>query len=163
VSVLSESVALDPALQQACDALLDRLHWEGVAMVECKQDLDRGGWCVIEINGRFWGSLQLAIDSGVDFPVHLVASALGQPAVAPPAWRVGRRLRWEFGDLDHLLLRLFKSRDALMLPAEAPGRAGALLQFLTHRPGRDRCEVFRLTDPMPFVGECAVRSGLRRR
>lgn len=162
VSVLSESVALDPALQAACDALLERLDWQGVAMVECKEDPDGGGWRVIEINGRFWGSLQLAIDAGVDFPALLVAAALGRATGAPPAWVAGRRLRWEWGDVDHLLIRLRRSRAYLSLPAEAPGRLGAAVRFLVHLPGRDRLEVFRLSDPGPFLSECAARLGLRR-
>ena len=159
VSVLSESIALDPELQRACDALLDRLDWDGVAMLECKEDLDRGGWRAIEINGRFWGSLQLAIDAGVDFPALLVRSALGLPPGDPPEWRVGQRLRWEWGDVDHLLIRMLRSRHRLSLPADAPGRLSALLRFFAHRPGRDRLELLRLDDPKPFLGECVARLG----
>ena len=162
VSVLSESIELDDRLQAACDALLDRLQWEGVAMVECKEDLDFGGWRVMEINGRFWGSLQLAVDCGVDFPAHLIRSALRSDATVPPDWFVGRRLRWEWGDIDHLLIRLLRSRESLRLPAEAPGRAKAILRFLMYRPGRDRLEVLRLADPLPFLGECAARMGVVR-
>jgi hypothetical protein len=36
-------------------------------MVEFKDD-GVNPPCLMEINGRFWGSLQLAIDAGVDFP-----------------------------------------------------------------------------------------------
>ena len=80
--------------QRACDALLDRLEWQGVAMVECKRDLDRGGWRAMEINGRFWGSLQLAVDAGVDFPRLLAAAALsGPPVLGGPAARLATRPR----------------------------------------------------------------------
>ena len=37
-------------------------------MVEFKHDERDGVPKLMEINGRFWGSLQLAIDAGVDFP-----------------------------------------------------------------------------------------------
>lgn len=161
VSVLSESIAVPPALMDACDRLLERLDWQGVAMVECKEDRERGGWKVMEINGRFWGSLQLAIDAGVDFPALLVAAARGDALPpSPPAWRVGARLRWEWGDVDHLLIRLRRSATQLALPPGAPSRLGAIGAFLRHRPGRDRCEVMRLTDPLPFVGETLGRLGL---
>ncbi|MCC7001348.1 MAG: ATP-grasp domain-containing protein [Gemmatimonadaceae bacterium] len=153
VSVLSESIALPAALQQACETLLDALQWQGVAMVECKEDAERGGWRVMEINGRFWGSLQLAIDSGVDFPALLLRAADGDTMPAPPAWRVGQRLRWEWGDVDHLLLRLRRSKAVLQLPPETPGRMAAVMAFLGHRPFRDRFEVLRWDDPMPFVAE----------
>lgn len=162
VSVFRESIALAPDVASACDRLLDALDWQGVAMIEGKADLDRGGWRVMEINGRFWGSLQLAVDAGVDFPRLLLDAVTGQAPSDPPPWREGVRLRWEWGDVDHLLIRLRRSRAALRLPADAPGRAKALFQFLTHLPGRDRLEVFRLSDPLPFVAETLMRLGLGR-
>ena len=69
VSVLSESVALDPQLLAHAERLLEALKWHGVAMLEFKRDARDGVSKLLEINGRFWGSLQLAVDSGVDFPV----------------------------------------------------------------------------------------------
>ena len=45
-----------------------RLKWHGVAMVEFKRDARDGVSKLLEINGRFWGSLQLSVDAGVDFP-----------------------------------------------------------------------------------------------
>lgn len=162
VSVFRESISLDPALERACEALLDRLGWDGVAMVELKRDLDRGGWRVMEINGRFWGSLQLAVDAGVDFPVLLVRAVLGEKAASPPVWREGVRLRWEWGDMDHVLLRMLRSKRRLRLPSEAPSRLGAVRAFLTHRPGSDRLEMLRMSDPMPFFAETLSRLGVVR-
>jgi predicted ATP-grasp superfamily ATP-dependent carboligase len=162
VSVYSESVPVDPALQQQCEGLLDRLQWDGVAMVECKRDLDYGGWRIMEINGRFWGSLQLAVFSGVDFPRLLAQAALGAPVGPPPSWRAGVRMRWEWGDVDHLLVRLRRSRERLSLPPDAPGRLGALAAFLAVHPGRDHLEVFRVRDPLPFVVETLARMGIAR-
>jgi len=162
VSVYRESILPDPAVMAACERLLDALNWEGVAMIEGKRDLASGAWRVMEINGRFWGSLQLAIDAGVDFPSLLVRAVLGDQVGDPPAWTPGVRLRWEWGEVDHLLIRMRRSREALNLPADAPGRVGALLRFLAHIPGRDRCEVFRFGDPMPFVVESLARLGIAR-
>lgn len=160
VSVFRESIALDAGWQRSCDALLDRLDWQGVAMVECKRDLDRGGWRAMEINGRFWGSLQLAIDAGVDFPRLLAGATLSEAVTAPSDWKAGMRLRWEWGDVDHLLIRMMRSAAELSLPSDAPSRAGAIAAFLTHRFGTDRLEVFRAGDPMPFVIESLHWFGL---
>lgn len=161
VSVLSESIALDADLQRRCDALLDRLEWRGVAMIELKRDLDRGGWKVIEINARFWGSLQLAIDAGADFPALLASGAdVSVSAGAAREWRLGVRLRWEWGDFDNLLLRLFRSRRRLRLPLEVPGRLRAVSGFFHHRFGSDRLEVLRLRDPLPFLLETLQRLGV---
>jgi len=162
VSVYRESIAADAVALAGCERLLDALGWEGVAMIEGKRDDERGGWRVMEINGRFWGSLQLAIEAGVDFPALLVGAVLGDPPVPVPEWREGVRLRWEWGEVDHLLIRLRRSREQLRLSADAPGRLGALGAFLAHRIGRDRLEVFRWNDPLPFVVESLTRAGVLR-
>lgn len=162
VSVYRESIAAEPSVLAACDGLLDALQWEGVAMIEGKRDAATGRWYVMEINGRFWGSLQLAIDAGVDFPALLARAVLDRSAAAPPSWRAGVRLRWEWGDIDHLLLRMLRSNQRLSLPDDAPGRIATLLQWLSLRPGRDRLEVLRLRDPLPFVVETLERVGLAR-
>lgn len=153
VSVYRESIDVDPAVLAGCERLLDALDWQGVAMIEGKRDLESGAWRVMEINGRFWGSLQLAIDAGVDFPSLLMRALLGAPPEPVPTWRSGVRLRWELGELDHLLLRLRRSREGLGLDATAPSRLAALGAFFTHQFGRDRLEVFRLSDPAPFAVE----------
>ena len=48
--------------------LLRAIGWHGVAMVEFKHNPDTGAFRLIEINGRFWGSLPLAVAAGADFP-----------------------------------------------------------------------------------------------
>jgi predicted ATP-grasp superfamily ATP-dependent carboligase len=159
VSVYREAIAIDPALGAAGARLLESLGWNGVAMVECKREAATGTYYIIEVNARFWGSLQLAIDAGVDFPSLLVACALEQPVAPVPAYRVGLRSRWEWGEVDHLYLRL-KLRE----PGESVLRAlaGGLAGLVRHRPGRDRCEVLRLRDPGPFAVESLRRLGLLR-
>jgi predicted ATP-grasp superfamily ATP-dependent carboligase len=57
------------------DKVLSTLRWYGVAMVEFKLDQDRK-LKLMEVNPRFWGSLQLAILAGVDFPWLLYKLAL---------------------------------------------------------------------------------------
>jgi len=153
VSVYRESIAPPPDALAHAEALLEALDWQGVAMVEFKCDERAGTPYLMEINGRFWGSLQLAIDAGVDFPRLLVEAALGKLPGRPVEGRPGVRLRWLLGDLDHLLLRLRKSRAELALGTDAPGRLRALGSFLLPwRPG-ERWEVLRPGDPRPFGRE----------
>ena len=40
-------------------------------MVEFKVNPETGEWVFIEVNGRFWGSLPLAVAAGADFPLAL--------------------------------------------------------------------------------------------
>jgi predicted ATP-grasp superfamily ATP-dependent carboligase len=153
VSVYRESIVADPGLVARSRALLDRFDWQGVAMIEYKLDAATGTPYLMEINGRFWGSLQLAVDAGVDFPCLLVRSATGEPVVPVTAYRIGVRSRWWLGDLDHLLARLRRSDAELALPPGSPSRLRAVLDFLTlWRPG-DRSEVCRWSDPAPALHE----------
>jgi len=146
VSVLSQSVPVDQALGSYARLLLDHAGWHGVAMVEFKVTPD-GKPFLMEINTRFWGSLQLAIDAGIDFPWLLYQIASGEKIDPVEDYRIGVRLRWLLGDLDHLYLVL---RD--------PGFSGlekikAVAAFLTPSPFNTRHEVNRWNDMGPFWWE----------
>jgi predicted ATP-grasp superfamily ATP-dependent carboligase len=153
VSVLSESVPVDSRLEDEARRLLGPLGWHGVAMLEYKQDAATGSRFLIEANGRFWGSLQLAVDAGVDFPYLACELALGRRPDESATYRVGVMNRWLLGDLDHLLLRLFHGhRDRSLLGPQA-SRLRVLVDFLkVTRPGVGD-QVARADDPRPFLYE----------
>jgi predicted ATP-grasp superfamily ATP-dependent carboligase/protein-tyrosine-phosphatase len=154
VSVLCESMPLRAALVDHAQRILQSTGWHGVAMVEFKLDAKSGIAYLMEVNGRFWGSLQLAIDAGVDFPwllYQLATAGAAQPPAAPYA--TGVRSRWWLGDLDHLLLRLRKADRELNLPPGAPSRWSALGSFLRAWDPRTKGDVLRLRDPRPGVHE----------
>lgn len=146
VSVYRESITPPTELLAAGTKLLKALRWQGVAMVECKHDLDTGRYVFMEVNGRLWGSLQLAIDAGVDFPALLVSCARGARPTPVHGYRVGVRSRWFWGDVDHLYLRLRNGGGVA-------GKLRAVREFLRFRPGRDREEIWRWRDPLPFLLE----------
>ncbi|MBW0146444.1 carboxylate--amine ligase [Marinobacter arenosus] len=142
VSVLSESAPLDDSLRVSAEKLLESVGWHGVAMVEFRVDHNGTGY-LMEVNPRFWGSLQLAIDSGIDFPwwLYLVCTNKRPPEVV---WR-HRRVRWILGDLDRLFIVLksptskYSAREKLI----------EIFRFL--KPGaRTRHEVNRWNDLKPF-------------
>jgi len=100
-STLRES-ARDAALEDAAVRLLRHIGWTGVAMVEFKRRQD--GFHLMEINPRFWGSLALAVDAGVNFPLLLVKWARGEAFEPVTAWKSGIRARVFFpGDVMHYL------------------------------------------------------------
>jgi hypothetical protein len=147
VSVLCESTALDPTLLRLARELLDDAGWHGVAMVEFKVSELEGPF-LMEVNTRFWGSLQLAIDADIDFPTLLLQQELGEPLPVAPHYHLGRRLRWFLGDLDRLYLlisgyRGYGTRAVLR----------GLLDFILPRPFATRHEIFRWSDPRPAVRE----------
>jgi len=148
VSVCAESVEADSTTVAQAEALLAALNWCGPAMVEFKEDAQSGVRYLMEINGRFWGSLQLAIDAGVDFPALLVGAALGRPLSPPPHYTVGLRERWWWGEVDHLIARLRSERNDTALPSLGK----AVWDFLVNR-SRAQNEVFRRDDPWPAIVE----------
>ena len=146
VSVLSESVAVDPILLKHAKALLDEAQWHGVAMVEFKVHPD-GTPYLMEINTRFWGSLQLAIDAGVDFPWLLAQLANDDHPKPVENYKTGRRLRWLLGDVDNLYLILRDNKYSRQ------DKITAILHFLTPSPFKTRHEVNRWEDIRPFLFE----------
>jgi predicted ATP-grasp superfamily ATP-dependent carboligase len=171
VSVLCESIRVPAEMRDDASRLLGGLGWHGVAMLEYKTDA-AGDRYLIEVNGRFWGSLQLAVDAGVDFPYLSGQLALGRRPDLPASYRVGVRSRWLLGDLDHLLSRLLHAPGELALPPGAPSRARALIDFASStRPGVGD-QVASGDDPGPFLHElsqyarsvwASAGSGARRR
>jgi predicted ATP-grasp superfamily ATP-dependent carboligase len=147
VSVLCQSMPVDPALVDQAAVLLGPLRWHGVAMLEYKQDRNSGTLFLMEVNGRFWGSLQLAVDAGVDFPHLCCQLALQRPFDSPSDYTIGLRSRWLLGDFDHLFLRLcHPPRD---LPADAPSKLRSLIEFSKPWRRRLRHEIFRRDDARP--------------
>ncbi|HVH09432.1 MAG TPA: hypothetical protein VM736_06520 [Gemmatimonadales bacterium] len=160
VSVYRESIALNPEVLAAGTALLTKLDWQGVAMIEGKRERDTGRFVFMEVNGRLWGSLQLALDAGVDFPALLVRCALGEKVALIRRYAVGVRSRWFWGDVDQLYLRVTRRPAELHLENGDGSRLTALRQFLRIRPGRDREEIWRWRDPAPFLVETLQWTGL---
>jgi predicted ATP-grasp superfamily ATP-dependent carboligase len=132
--------------------LLDDLHWHGVAMVEFKQDAADGLPKLMEINGRFWGSLQLAIDAGVDFPALLV-SAIASPPRPQEPYRVGVRSRWFWGDVDSLLTTFVAGGEAAW-PGQVKRRT-ALAGFVRFRGANLHYDNPKWDDPWPWAVESA--------
>ena len=116
-------------------------------MLELKVDVRDGTPRIMEMNPRFWGSLALAVASGVGL-APLSSGARG--AAAQPAGLPARRQEpLGLGDLDHLVIRL-GGREEADLPPGSPTRLGAVIRFLNPFAGRP--EVFALGDPEPLRG-----------
>lgn len=157
VSVLSESVPVDPTMQSAATKLLDAVHWTGVAMIEFRVAED-GTPYLMEVNGRFWGSLQLAIDCGVDFPWLLYRLAHNLPTAPLASYVAGRRLRWLLGDLDSLLIEMATPSSTFT------HKARSIVTF-TKSFADMHCqqEILRLHDPRPAMVEVRQWLGALRK
>ncbi len=104
-STLAESI-YHPRLKELGLKLLKALNWNGVAMVEFKLDQQDNEFKLMEINPRFWGSLNLPVASGVDFPYLFCLLAMKQDFEPVFKYKEGIKFRWLFpGDFMHLLAK----------------------------------------------------------
>jgi hypothetical protein len=119
-------------------------------MVEFKIDRESGVPKLMEINGRFWGSLPLAVLAGVDFPYLYYRLAQGLDVERRRDHCEGVVSRHFMGDLHHLYSALFK-RDPMRALAY-PKRRQAFLDFL-RLPRGCKSDVLDHCDVMPAVAE----------
>ncbi len=101
-SSLRESMQLSEEMKDLAKRLAEKLSWSGVMMIELKQDKKTGRLFLIEINARFWGSLFLAIKSGVDFPYLLYKMRNNLPIDSEETkYESGVQARHFVSDLSH--------------------------------------------------------------
>jgi len=152
VSVLCESAEKNPDAWRMAKTLLDHMAWHGVAMVEFKVSAE-GTPYLMEVNARFWGSLQLAIDAGVDFPWLLYQLATGRDVEPVNGYVLGVKSRWLWGDFK----RLCKVLAGSELPPglRFPRSMRSIVQFFNFFDSHTRCEESRWHDLKPFFLELA--------
>jgi hypothetical protein len=66
-----------PRLRSAADAFVGQVGWRGQFMLELLEDAEGRAW-FMELNGRPWGSMALAVRRGLHYPSWTVALAEGQ-------------------------------------------------------------------------------------
>jgi predicted ATP-grasp superfamily ATP-dependent carboligase len=127
----------DERLLKYGKALLDKLQWNGVAMIEFKKDEKSNEYKLMEINPKFWGSLDLSLIAHVNFPYFLVQRAIGNPVEQDFAFETNHRFQWLLnGELYHCIERprsagkiirdLFRSKNDIWLRDPLP----VLFQFI---------------------------------
>lgn len=134
--------------------LVQHVKWQGVTMVEVKMDRHLKAPVLMEINERFWGLPQLAIDVGLIFS-YLLYKAMNGEALSVPDnfYRVGTQSRWLLGDFDHLLMRMTKSNSALHLNQDASSRWRCLEEFHKLLQHDLHCKVESPSDPCSMLAE----------
>jgi len=128
----------DERMRDHAAELLDALHWTGPIQVEFMRTPD-DEYYLIEVNGRYWGSVPLAVASGVDIPWLHLCQLAGEPPASPPVYRddiVQQRLL--YGDFKWLAERL------------ADGHPAALPRFLATF-GYAKPVFARADDPVPSL------------
>jgi predicted ATP-grasp superfamily ATP-dependent carboligase len=153
-SSLRESEALDSQLYDAAVRMLAALRWTGLAMVEFKSGDD--GSVLMEINGRVWGSLPLAVASGMDFPGRLADLCMnGPPSAGQPVdtgYRVGVRSR-DLALEQAWIAAVLRGRPPVV--GTLPPRRAAVRVALRLLSPRDGYDVLRWRDPCPGLIDVA--------
>lgn len=136
-----------PEMVKIAEKLLAGMSWDGVAMAEFKIDSRDNTPKLIEVNGRFWGSLALAVYSGVDFP-YLLYRQTRQELLPPVQVQTGCKARWLVpGDIMYFL-------EAIRLKGNFFATCRDFFQFCGVRD-----DVLSLSDPLPILGEIKVSLG----
>lgn len=129
------SVVDDPQMRTYAERVMETFDWTGPAQVEFMERPD-GEYVLIEVNGRYWGSLPFAINCGVDFP-----------------WLHYRQLRGETvshdGDYQTDVIQRRTAQDVKWFRQQlADGNFRAAGKFLTDFARVDHTFV-SLSDPLP--------------
>ncbi len=147
------SAPLHPELLAASKSMMKELGYTGVAMVEFKVNFETGRWVFIEINGRFWGSLPLAVAAGVDFPLYLYELLVHDRRDFPQCYRVPLFCRNISSDQRWLRTNLRADKSNPLL-ATRPLRSVAL-EPLNTLLLRERWDTLVWDDPAPGVADLA--------
>jgi predicted ATP-grasp superfamily ATP-dependent carboligase len=137
-STLRESVRRDD-IRDMAQVLLNALNWFGVGMVEFKVDPRDNIPKLMEVNPRFWGSLSLAVEAGVNFPYLLYRMSRGESFKPVEHYQIGKRCRWLLpGDILHFIYN--------------PKRSSLLPEFFNFWDRNTAYDIVSIEDPLPSLG-----------
>jgi len=156
-----ESIAPPPMMKEYALKLLRELKWTGPAMVEFKLDRRDNIPKLMEINGRFWGSLPLAVAAGVDFPSlyfqmleqNRESSQLVVQDFSPAScdYKTGLKARYLYADIQHLI-NVFHGPPYDWI-TDYPGKWKTLLKFLQSFFTTNKYFNIDFRDPLPGIME----------
>jgi len=170
-STYRASVSLDPLLLDYARRLMAAIGWTGVAMIEFKVDHASHTATLLEINGRFWGSLPLASRAGMRFATDLYRLLVRGEMSPPRSYRTGVRCRKLREDLTWFIAAATLRHDDPLVRAsivERRTRFALLRDFWRLVALRDYHDIELLSDHRPGLTDLHriarfIASGLRRK
>jgi predicted ATP-grasp superfamily ATP-dependent carboligase len=127
-STRAVTIEIDESLLDRLTRMLGRIGWWGLANLQFLEPEGGGEPHLIDLNGRYYGSLALAIAAGADLPAIWAECAIG----TSPAQRVLARPGVRFHAFETDLVRARSERNGGLLrdligtAAYAPGAAHTL-------------------------------------
>lgn len=147
------SMPLNQDLVEASAKIIRHLNYTGVAMFEFRYNIDSNKWVLLEINGRFWGSLPLAISAGIDYP-YLLYLVLTNNITALPNFSYNQNTFQRNLELDMYWFNeaLFNSSNE-ELEHHGYTKKNLAIETLRLLSFRDSIDTFSFSDPYPFILE----------
>lgn len=137
-STVQESIHF-PELKEIALKIMEGLPWVGVVELEFMIDRINDRIVFMEINPRFWASLEMAVLAGVDFPYLYYKVAMEGDCEEVFSYHEGLKARWLYpGDILHFLTS--RNRFRLDPPFFSGKRSGV------------NDDIFTWKDPFPLLG-----------
>lgn len=150
-STYRKSQPVEEPFLSAAKKMVAALHYSGVAMFEFRYNPDTRSWVLIEINGRFWGSLPLPLACGVDFPWYLYQMLVEGRREFSQSYRTGLYCRNTSADLQWMATRIFHK--------DPPGlnKGYSIIRYVLEWGNilflREKNDVFVMDDTSPGIME----------
>ncbi|MEJ2250835.1 MAG: ATP-grasp domain-containing protein [Candidatus Lokiarchaeota archaeon] len=120
--------------------LIKEIGWTGPAMIEFMKSDDDNKFYLMEINGRYWGSIPLTVKSGIDVPwLHYLQLRKSLKNIKNHHYNI-IKLRWL---IPGEILWLFDNLKA--------GNFKSIIAFL-HSFSNSKYAILSIKDPKPFLG-----------
>jgi predicted ATP-grasp superfamily ATP-dependent carboligase len=128
----------EPRMLEMAQRLLEAAGWHGPALVEFKLDPRDNTYKLMEVNPKFWGTTDLSIKAGIDFPRMACEIARDGDTAPQFDYRVGLTYRWATG-------------YELLCVTQDEQRLRALAGYVGRFFKRDTVYDFCPTDPLPDI------------
>ncbi len=146
-SVVRETTEVGDDTMDAAVRLAKAIGMQGVCEVEFRRDAEDRP-LLMEINARLAGTIENAIQSGIDFPLMIWRWAIGLDIDPVTTYRSGIRTRWLYGDL----LWLSQNWSRPGRPDSVP-RSRSVYMILSEFARTFRYDYFDTHDLGPFIAE----------
>jgi len=150
-STYRRSQSVDPFLMLQVKKIIQGLNYTGVAMLEFRKDYKKKESVFIEINGRFWGSLPLAIAAGADFPFYLFQLLVENKKTFPQTYNNNLFCRSSTEDLYWIYDEITSYKSNIKMQVGFIGKT--VVEFFNILLLRERNDTLVLDDPKPGIME----------
>lgn len=135
-STIQESIIHDMAKSLALK-FMEGLNWQGIVELEFIIEKESKDIVFMEVNPRFWASVEMAVQAGVDFPYMYYLIAKDGDCDEVMKYKIGGKVKWSFpGELLAFL--------------ETKKKKGVDPSFFFNKEIKD--DTLSLDDPMPIFG-----------